>query len=364
MNGAAVDGEERIALKLSLREWLVVGLLALALLAVIPSIPFRPRVPVVDRDYRIPYALSTRYAIYHRFTTLAAAQFPSILVGDSVVWGQTARNNQTLSHHLNELTKQPRFANAGLDGMHPLALVELIEHHAPAIERKDVILQFDPLWLLDDGSLVDTGGGGMKNHPGLMPRLAASFGGTMKEALATTGARLLRNSPLKDWSDRLADARLDFLAWSLDHPYENPGRAITATLPPSEDSHPLRLTPWNATPMVPLEGTWGDPEDHPQWKAFERLLTLLQTRNNRVFVLVGPMNEHMMSPALRNSYATVKSTIESKLKALKTPYLLASLLPSEHYQDICHPLGAGYEELARELLRTHSAWLLGLDQPH
>ena len=67
------SGEERLALHLSMRDWLVVAFLSTAMVAVAPAIRFRPRAPVVEKDYRIPFALSSRYEIYRRFTALSSA---------------------------------------------------------------------------------------------------------------------------------------------------------------------------------------------------------------------------------------------------------------------------------------------------
>lgn len=355
--------EEKIALKLSLRGLLITALLVTALVGIWPSIRVRTGVPGVERDYRIPYALSTRYQIYRRLTELSAAQFPTIVVGDSVVWGQTARRNDTLTHHLNELTRQPRFANAGLDGMHPIALAELLEHHAPAIQRKDVLLHFDPLWLMIDPA--EPGGAAtLINMPGLVPRLAAGLSTALKQRLASGAAGLVRRSPISAWAERFADARLDFLAWTLDHPYANPSEAIAATLPPSEDSHPLKLSPWSGIESAKLDCRWPALEqDHPQWSAFERILSLLAARDNRVLVLVGPMNEEMMSAAMRSGYQQIKQAVRAKLDALGVPSYVAPPLRSEWFSDICHPLGPGYEELARELLKAESARLLGTGSP-
>jgi hypothetical protein len=352
--------EERVALKLSMREWLLVALVVTAVVAVAPFIPFRARAPKIEKDYRIPYALSARYEIYRRFTALSAKQYPTLLVGDSVLWGQCAPRDQTLSHHLNELTKQPRFANAGLDAMHPLALEALLEHHAPAIERKDVVLHFDPLWLMmERDEPPKTLRGVLFHRPGLVPRLAADFSSALKKGINEAGAMLVRRSPLAGWAERFSDTRLDFLAWSLDHPYESPLQAISAALPPSEDSHPLRLTPWNGTPDAMLDMTWPVLEEHPQWAAFERILDLLHVRSNRVLVLIGPMNEPMMRPAMRVGYQTLKQTVQERLKARGVRTYLAPALPTELFTDICHPLGAGYELLARDFLKAESSWLLG-----
>jgi hypothetical protein len=353
---------ERIALNLSLRDWLVVTLLVITLIAVLPLIPFRPRTPALDGDYRIPYALSTRYDLYRRFTNLSATQFPTILVGDSVVWGQTSHRNETLAHYLNELTKQRRYINAGLDGMHPIALAELLEHHAPAIQKKDVILQFNPLWLMIMTSKQKMPDNPLLNRPGLVPRLAADAKGTYQERLEGAVARLFHGSPLDSLEERITETRVDFLAWTLDHPYESPIRAISSGLPPSEDSYKARMTPWSGTEKAKLDARWPELEKHGQWQAFERVLDLLQERQNRVLVLLGPLNEHMMSVPMRGEYLALKRQIQQRLDARQVLCFVPPALRSEHYTDICHPIGAGYEELARELLRSQSSWLLGSGQ--
>lgn len=365
MESRAGTGEEGWELRLSLRDWAVTGFLVAAMLAVVPRIPFRPRVPVVERDYRIPYALSTRYDVYRRFTRLAAAQFHTILVGDSVVWGQSALRDQTLSHHLNVMTKQSRFANAGLDGMHPIALAELIEHHAPALERKDVILQLDPLWLMitadsSMGSIEEA----LSNRPGLAPRLAADVSGVLEEYIESGTSRILHRIGITSALEEFTDSKMDFLAWSLNHPYESPLKAISTALPPSEDLHQQRLVPWKQTESAKIDCNWPTLENHPQWQAFLRTLNLLERRSNRVFVLLGPMNEHMMSAPMLDGWVRLKKEIRDKLAARGTLCFAPSPLRSEHYSDICHPLGPGYEDLARELIRSESAWMLGGREPH
>lgn len=358
-----VPNDDHPAIDLSLREWLVVALLVTLLLAIAPSIPFRPKSPVVERDYRIPYALSRRYDLYRRYTTLAANQFEILLVGDSVVWGQCCRRSQTLAHHLNELTKQPRFANLGLDGMHPLALGELLEYHAPALTRKNIVVQFDPLWMIVENPDSSTRNPSLFNRPNLTPRLAAHFKAPVKQAVGASWSRLVAASPLDAWGERLADTRVDFLAWSLNHPYESPLQAISATLPPSEDSRHLRLVPWSGKASERIDELWGDPDSHGEWAAFEQLVGRLQDRGNRVLVLLGPMNEHIMSEGMRERYQGLKDVMARKLREKGVRVFVASLLSSDHYADICHPLGEGYEALARELLQKESAWLLGLKEP-
>jgi hypothetical protein len=353
---------EPAALELSLREWLMVALLVTAVLVAAMKIPFRGSVPVVERDYRIPYALSTRYDLYRRYTTLAAGQFPTLLVGDSVIWGQCALREDTLAHHLNEQVKQPRFVNAGLDGMHPVALAELLTYHAPSIANTRVILQFDPLWMMIAGPVRPHARANLYNRPDLVPRLAAHITGPFKEAASLSWSHLTRNTPIQEWGERFADARLDFLAWSLDHPYESPLRAITSALPPSEDSHPQRLKPWDGRPESRFDTGWADLQDD-EWLAFLRIITLLQSRSNEILVVLGPMNEHMMTPEMLAGYLTIKARMAEDLRSRKVSCFVPSVLASDDYGDICHPLGRGYAKLAHELLQKESGWLLTRDEP-
>ncbi|HZE95750.1 MAG TPA: hypothetical protein VE981_01870 [Planctomycetota bacterium] len=200
------------------------------------------------------------------------------------------------------------------------------------------------------------------NRPDLVPRLAAHFTGPFRETASLSWSHLMRNSPLKDWGERLADTRVDFLAWSLDHPYESPLRAISSTLPPSEDLHRQRLVRWDEHPTLPMDSSWSSPDESEQWKAFRRILSLLERRGNRVLVVLGPMNEHMMDIPTRTAYGKLKAALLADLAKDGVRVFAPSLLDSAHYADICHPLGPGYDSLARELLLKESAWMLGLDE--
>ena len=76
----------------------------------------------------------------------------------------------------------------------------------------------------------------------------------------------------------------------------------------------------------------------------------LQRRGNRVFVLVGPFNEHMLTPASRERYQKVKVTITAWAQGQrKVAYLAPEVLPTELYGDASHPLAEGHALLARQL---------------
>ena len=58
-----------------------------------------------------------------------------------------------------------------------------------------------------------------------------------------------------------------------------------------------------------------------QWHAFQRVVQILQRRGNRVFVLLGPFNEHMLKPASRKRYQEINKEIAGWLQPKQIAYL-------------------------------------------
>jgi hypothetical protein len=79
------------------------------------------------------------------------------------------------------------------------------------------------------------------------------------------------------------------------------------------------------------------------------LAELLRNRGSRVFVMVGPFNEHLLAPESRERFEKVKATIVAWLTEKHIPHLAPAPLPSDQYGDASHPLAAGYHQLARQL---------------
>ena len=113
------------AVRLTTREWVVVGLCS-SLLFFLPVLWQRVEPFPLEPDYRIPHDLGNDYWLYERYARLAAGSYDTVLLGDSVVWGEYVLGPETLSHYLYELGGQERYANLGLDGAHPLALSGLM----------------------------------------------------------------------------------------------------------------------------------------------------------------------------------------------------------------------------------------------
>jgi hypothetical protein len=137
--------------------------------------------------------------------------------------------------------------------------------------------------------------------------------------------------------------------WTVQHPYENPLGPLTWTMSVPDHSSPPRAVPWYEADRVAVDYPWFDLEESLQWRAFQRAVEILQQRGNRVFVLVGPFNEHMLTPTSLQRYQKVKATIGAWLQVKQISHAIPGVLAREQYGDASHPLASGYAALARQL---------------
>ena len=97
-----------------------------------------------------------------------------------------------------------------------------------------------------------------------------------------------------------------------------------------------------------------------QWRAFRQTIHTLQRRGNRVFVLVGPFNSHLLTEANRVEWQQRREAIVSsgcRMRVSRT--WLQNRCPAQTYADASHPLAVGYREIASQLLAdsTFRNWL-------
>jgi hypothetical protein len=346
-----IDGFSN-AVRLTLREWIGVGLFTVALFVLTPLV--WPRVEKFDLepDYRMPYDLSNDYWLYDRYARLAASHYDTLLLGDSVIWGQYVKRPETLSHYLNEQAGAERFANLGLDGAHPAALAGLIEHYAKGVTGKIVLAQCNPLWLSSPRHDLQVEEEFRFNHPRLVWQFFPRIPCYREELSGRIGIVIEQHVPFDGWTNHLQQAyydRSDIPSWTLEHPYTNPLEPFSHGLPPSDNLLRHQPISWTARGIKPQDYEWVDPETSVQWRAFRRAVEILQQRGNGVFVLLGPFNEHLLSAKSQPGYRRVKDAIGTWLRENKVPYLAPPALPSELYADASHPLAAGYAELARQV---------------
>jgi hypothetical protein len=327
------------------------------LVAFAPALWTRVEPVAVDADYRMPHELGNDYWLYERCAGLAAGRSETVLLGDSVVWGEYVTRPETLSHYLNELMGGEGCANLGLDGAHPLALAGLVEHYAGGVSGKNVVLQCNPLWLTSPQRDLQEASATGFNHPRLVPQFRPWIPAYKEEVSPRLGVVVEQHLPFSSWTNHLQQAyydQTDIPGWTLEHPYDNPVRPLTRGLPPADDSLRHLPQPWYQSGITPQDFPWVDLDSSLQWHAFQRVVKVLRRRGNRAFVLVGPFNEHLLTPASRQRYQAVKAAIAAWLQAEQVAHLVPAPLPSPQYGDASHPLAAGYALLARQLLEEPS----------
>jgi len=338
--------------RLTGRQWVLAAVLVVPVLALLPGLwervePFHP-----GPDYRVPYKLSEDYWLYARYARLAASGDRVLVVGDSVVWGEYVTPDRTLSHYLNAKAGNDRFANLGLNGTYPVAMAGLIEHHGGGIRNARVLLHCNLLWTSSPRHDLQTGREFRFNHPRLTPQFVGSvpcYRATLSQRVGVVAERLL---PLRQWTRHVRAAcfdNADLPAWTVAHPYANPlaplARAQQAPDPaPRQDARS-----WRQRGLDRRDFDWVELSASLQWRSFRRAVEVLQQRGNRVFVLVGPFNEHMLTDAGAAVYARRVAQVRAWLGEQGLAHHVAAALPSDQCADASHPLAEGYAELADRL---------------
>jgi hypothetical protein len=137
--------------------------------------------------------------------------------------------------------------------------------------------------------------------------------------------------------------------------YRNPLAQISLTIPtepavdPERGPASPRHKPWSSTGQGSTRFEWVDLDRSLQWAAFQRLVRLLQSRDNDVLVVIGPFNEHLLAEDNRPAFRRLRDGARRWLEANHVPCLAPETLPSELYADASHPLTDGYQSLATRL---------------
>lgn len=360
---AAAHGEEQApfssnAVRLSVREWVITALVVAASFGLIPAGWEAVEPLPEDADLRMPYALGNDYWLYGRFYRSAAEADKVLVVGDSVVWGQYVAKNETLSHYLDAKAEHVAFANLGLDGAHPAALAGLLRHYARNVGSPTrVVLCLNALWMTSKRHDLQTEKEFRFNHP----RLVNQFDPALQCYTATTEERLSvameRSFSLFSWANHLQQAYLgsrSFIDWTYEHPYRNPLAAMWPNLPMPSKPHDDEPKPWTQRGMNRADFPWVTLDQSYQWDAFQTAVRTLRRREDAVFVVFSPFNEHMLKGKSRQRYRLLRRGVEDWLAAQGVAHHACELLPSGLYADASHPLAKGYARIADALLADPS----------
>ncbi len=343
-------------IRLSGSQWLIALLLMMLIMWAMPLAWKRIEGFAPDADYRLPYQLSHDYWLFSQYCQRAAQDHEVLILGDSVVWGHYVSPTESLSHHLNARTNRQSFANMGIDGIHPVALAGLVRYYGQAISNKKVILCFNPLWMTSKKHDLQTLKEFSFNHPRLVPQFVPKIACYTNSVSKRIGITLERRSEFLSWITHLKTAYFedsDLLSWSLKHPYTCPRHALTQDLAQPKTTIQA-AAPWNSQGMRKQDFPWVDIETSLQWRFFRQTVKTLQERGNRVFVLFGPFNEHMMQDQSLAAYRSLQQGAKTWLSSNNVAFHMPTALPSEYYADASHPLNSGYRQLANDLCKSES----------
>ncbi len=341
------------AFRLSTAQWLVVGMLLVGIGWALPNL--WPSVERFDIDLRgrMPYQLSNDYWLWSCASEQAVDEGKTLVLGDSVVWGQYVAPDGTLSHYLNELAERAgrdeQYANLGLDGAHPAALAGLIEHYGSAIKDRSVILQCNLLWLTSPKHDLRTEKEFRFNHPRLVPQFRPEIPCYVAGRNERLGIVLERHVGLFSWANHLRMTYFDSKAiasWTLANPYRIPLAAMALRVPASSKKIEADPQPWTQRGMDQADFPWVPLEESFQWRRFRHAVDVLLARGNRVLVVVGPFNEHMLLGDSAGRYAKLRAGMAEWLASRDVPHVVPPVLPSGTYADASHPIASGYKQLA------------------
>lgn len=351
------------AVRLSARDWIIAALIVLLVVVVTPLVWKRVEPLDPSEDFRVPFALSDDYWTYERFIRHAVDAEQIVLIGDSVIWGEYVEPQRALPHYLDQLHDDVRFANGGLNGTHPLALHGLVRYYAGDVRNQRVMLHCNLLWMSSPERDLQSDKELTFNHPKLTPQFVPRIPCYRASANERMGIALDRYIPYRTlvshWRVAGFDS-LDIPSWTLEHPHANPWDQIRlAPAQPKDEPHSDPVA-WTERGIQPQDIPWIDLDTSLQWQAFQATADLLRQRGNRLLVIVGPFNEHMLTGASRQRYRAVHRQVTAWLDEQQIPHFAPPPLPSEEYADASHPLRSGYARLAEQTSR-HGGFQRWLD---
>lgn len=361
-SGAAPEAEVPYGsndVRLTGRQWIAAAVLVVAVLGLLPVLWQRIERLEDCPDYRIHLRLSEDYWLFGWLCRRARARGQTLVLGDSVIWGHYVPQDQTLPAALNAVAGEQRYANLGVDGIHPAALAGLLEYYGRAVADRDVILHSNLLWLSSRRHDLTSRKEFAFNHPRLVPQFVPRIPCYRESADARLAIAVGRHLGFLAWADHVRIAYFeskDLASWSLRWPYACPADAVTFDLPsPEEPPTPAPdARPWTEKGIQAFGPAWVPLEESLQWASFRAGVEVLRRRGCRVFVLVGPFNEHMLEDESLRAYKRMTAEVAAWLEAEGIPYFVPAALSSALYADASHPLSEGYRLLAARVLENEA----------
>lgn len=355
---------------LSLREWLV----TLVLFAVVTGIIYygwdswEHYAPGPDHRETCWAELQSDYWAYMRWCRYAKEHYDIMLIGDSVIWGQEVRNDETISHYINEFLGEDKVANLGNDGLFMAGMNGFVKYYGDHMENTNVILQCSPLWMASKRRDLRGDKTYRYHHPRLIPQFSSriEYYHDLNTRLGYLMEYYFRVFPfmrhlMANYFENKSVSR-----WMMDHPYMSPFSAITFEAAPVMAEIQGRGLDWETKGIKMSEDPFVSPDESIQFECFMNAVKELKKKNAKVFILIGPYNHHYHVPESRKRLFALIDELKSIFDELGYPYYdtFQIGLPSKTFGDSCHLLKEGHSMLAKELVKDESfqKWLTELNE--
>ena len=344
-------------IRLSWKDWIAVICIVMLLFFIFPRCWSAVEKFYPSSSYRLPYNLSSDYWMFRQWCKSACSQYPALIIGDSVVWGQYVRKDRTLSYFLNEMAGKDIFANIGVDGIHPAAMVGLIKYFGKDIVKKNVIIHLNPLWMSSKKHDLQGEEEFRFNHPGLVPQMIPDIACYSPSFNEIMGVVLERHIPFFSWMNHIRlnnFENLNIQNWNIQNPYTNPLSVINLEISAPVNRPKSKPVTWRERGIKTQDFHWISPDESFQWSSFKRVINILFERDNEVYILLGPFNPYILTEDSSRRFQSMKSTMEKWFQENSVNYYSVPDLPSDYYADGSHPLQEGYKKIAIDLYKTES----------
>ncbi len=358
------------SLLLSLREWIVTA----AIVAVVTGVihfgwgSWERFDPGPDHRETCWAELQSDYWAWMRWCGVARERHDALLIGDSVVWGQEVPNDQTISHYLNTYLGGEVVANLGNDGLHMAGIGGIVHHYGDHLDGANVILQLNPLWVTTEGRDLRGEKKSRYHHPRLIPQLdpRITYYHDLNTRLGYLSEHYFRVFILVRHIIANYFDNTSISTWIMEHPYRNPFAQITFQAAPVMAESQGRSVSWIEKEMKPADYPFLDLTESIQFECFLNAIGDLREKNARVFVMIGPFNDHYLVPESRERLYALVEQAKGILNDRGVPWFdtFTVGLPSETFGDSCHLLWQGHEMLGREMANDplFREWIAGANR--
>ena len=314
---------------------------------------------VASAGYRTPFELSDDYWQYDVVGRQWIDEERILMLGDSVIWGEYVRPNESLPGQLNRTQDKRTFANGGVNGLHPLAMLGLVQHFLPALHDQPVVVHCNLIWMSSPDRDLTTKSEIPFNHESLVPQFSPTipcYRATPSERL---GNKVFQHTSLRPLVRHLRMLYLsgqDYQTWSLERSrrrregIENPPFHAVSRVPVDVLRHPA--ISWEERGIPKQDYDWVPLEKSLQWWAFRETVMLLESRGCDVYVIIGPFNANLLTPESTADWEHLRQKVAKWLDNHQIAYDAPAVLIPELYADASHPLEQGYKDLSHEILRS------------